>query len=109
MSVGDRTTLGRRETDGVLPGLLPMRLVHGRCTYTLILWVYPTLRVFPALDSGIKYCHASKLLPGVLLPSAHLHSKPGLSNVINSFVPKGIPGTAFARCFLPWAKPTRAW
>lgn len=86
MLVGDRTIPGMRETDGVLPGASPHEIGSWLMHLHIDLLVYPTL--FNVLDSGIKYCSSSKLLPGVLLPNAHLRSKPGLSNLNISFLRK---------------------
>lgn len=62
------------------------------------------LTLFNVLDSGIKYCRTSKLLPGVLLPHVHLHPKPGLSNFINSFVWKRDQRNCFCQVVLALGK-----
>lgn len=102
MLVDDRTIVEMRETDGVLPGASPHESGSWLMHLHIDLLVHPTL--LNGLVSGIKYCRTSKLLPGVSLPHVHLHSKPGLSNFINSFVWKRDQRNCFCQVFLALGK-----
>lgn len=98
MLVDDRTTVRMRENDGVLLGASPHESGSWLMHLHVDLLVHPTL--FNVLDSGIKYSRTSKVLPGVLLPPVHLHSKPGLSNLIYSFVWKRDKRSCFCQVLL---------
>lgn len=102
MLVDDRTTVGMRENNGVLPGASPHESGSGLMHLHVDLLVHPTL--FNVLDSGIKYSCTSTLFPGVLLPPVHLDSKPGLSNFINSFVWKRDKRCCFCQVLLALGK-----